>query len=54
MLTSGGSEVSNVIAGLSFKFFNFLILNGVYKNLGKVYICGVQKSRKGDYEKKDI
>ena len=22
-----------------------------YENLGKVYICGVQKPRKGDYEK---
>ena len=24
------------------------------ENLGKVYICGIQKSRKGDYEKEDI
>ena len=34
--------------------FSVATYNGVCKKLGKVYICIVQKSRKGEYEKEDI
>ena len=34
--------------------FSVATYNGVCKKLGKVYICVVQKSRKGEYEKEDI